>query len=276
MIERDHPQLSIRRQAKMLKVNRNRLEPKRGRISEEDERIMREFDVIHTNLPFYGQRRLRRELRDRTGIRTGRRRARRLMRIMGIEAVGPKPFTSRPSPQNKIYPYLLRNRAVEEPDEVWCADITYVPMPKGYAYLVAIMDWKSRAVLAWELSNTLDASFCVKAFRKAVAVEGRAPGIMNTDQGCQFTGGGWTGVLEEHGVAISMDGRGQWIDNVFIERLWRSLKYEEIYLWSHGTLPEVEAGVARWMDFYNFRRRHQGLDEQTPWEVYREPQRAAA
>ena len=276
MIERDHPQLSIRRQAKLLKVNRNRLEPKRSRISEEDERIMREFDAIHTDLPFYGQRRLRRELRDRTGIRIGRRRTRRLMRIMGIEAVGPKPRTSKPAPQNKIYPYLLRNRAVEEPDEVWCADITYVPMPKGYAYLVAIMDWKSRAVLAWELSNTLDASFCVKAFRKAVAFAGRAPEIMNTDQGCQFTGADWIGVLEEHGVNVSMDGRGRWMDNVFIERLWRSLKYEEIYLWSHATLPEVEAGVARWMDFYNFRRRHQGLDEQTPWEVYRQPQRAAA
>jgi putative transposase len=276
MIECDHPQLSIRRQAELLDVNRNRLEPKRGRISEEDEAIMREFDAIHMDLPFYGQRRLRRELRDRTGIRIGRRRARRLMRVMGMEAVGPKPFTSKPSPHNKIYPYLLRNRTVEEPDEVWCADITYIPMPKGYAYLVAIMDWKSRAVLAWELSNTLDASFCVKAFHKAVALAGRAPGIMNTDQGCQFTGTAWIGAMEAHGVAVSMDGRGQWVDNVFIERLWRSLKYEEIYLWSHGTLPEVEAGVARWMDFYNFRRRHQGLDEQIPWEVYRQPQRAAA
>jgi putative transposase len=276
MIERDHPQLSIRRQAALLEVNRNRLEPKRGRVSAADERIMHELDAIHTDLPFFGQRRLRRELRDRTGERVGRSRMRRLMCIMGMEAVGPKPKTSKPAPQNKVYPYLLRNRVVHEPDEVWCADITYVPMPKGFAYLVAIMDWKSRAVLAWELSNTLDAAFCVRALRKAVDVADRAPGIMNTDQGCQFTGGEWIGALEEHGVAVSMDGRGRWMDNVFIERLWRSLKYEEVYLWSHGTLPELEAGISRWMDFYNHRRRHQGLDEHTPWEVYREPQRAAA
>ncbi len=144
----------------------------------------------------------------------GRRRLRRLMCIMGMEAVGPKPRTSQPAPQNKVYPYLLRNREVRAPDEVWCADITYIPMPKGFAYLVAIMDWSSRAVLAWELSNTLDASFCVKAFCKAVTMAGRAPGIMNTDQGCQFTGEAWTGALQEHGVAVSMDGRGRWMDNV--------------------------------------------------------------
>jgi len=276
MIERDHPQLSIRRQAELLEVNRNRLEPRRCRVSGEDERIMRDLDAIHTELPFYGQRRLRRELRDRTGERVGRSRLRRLMRVMGMEAVGPKPRTSKPAPQNKVYPYLLRNRVVREPDEVWCADITYIPMPKGFSYLVAIMDWNSRAVLAWELSNTLDAAFCVRAFRRAVAATGRAPGIMNTDQGCQFTGEAWIRALEGHGVAVSMDGRGRWMDNVFIERLWRSLKYEEVYLWSHGTLPELEAGIARWMDFYNHRRRHQGLDEHTPWEVYRKPQRAAA
>jgi len=276
MIERRHPKLSIRRQAGLLGVNRNRLAPKPARVGPEDEAVMRELDAIHMKRPFYGQRRLRGALRDKAGLRVGRRRIRRLMRVMGIAAVGPKPRTSRPAPQHKVYPYLLRNRSVEAPDEVWCADITYIPMPKGFVYLVAIMDWNSRAVLAWEVSSTLESAFCVRAFRKAVARAGRAPQIMNTDQGCQFTGDDWTGEMKEHGVAISMDGRGRWMDNVFIERLWRSLKYEEVYLWSHGTQNELEGGVARWMDFYNFERRHQALDDKTPWEVYRKPARAAA
>jgi putative transposase len=267
MMERAHSQLSLRQQAQLLAVNRNRLEP-RPRITGEDRRIMRDLDELHTRWPAYGQRKLQFEL-GRRGWRVGRKRVRRLMRLMGLEAIAPKPRTSQPSPDHKKYPYLLRDLPVTRPDQVWCADITYLPIHGGFAYLVAIMDWHSRAVLAWRLSNTLDAGFCVAAYQEAVQIAGRAPDIMNTDQGVQFTGRQWIAVVEGSGAQVSMDGRGRWLDNVFIERLWRSLKCEDIYLRDYGDLVALETGVRRWLNDYNHERIHQGLAYARPWDVYR-------
>jgi len=267
MIDHGHPQLSIRKQCELLQVNRNRLAPREPKRTAADIEIMRLIDVIHTGHPFLGARKIRLDLRD-LGWRVGRRRVRRLMRLMGIEALVPQPYTSKASPENPVYPYLLRDRAVTRADEVWCADITYVPMEKGHAYLVAIMDWHTRAVLAWELSNTMDTAFCLRALRRALAETGRIPEIFNTDQGSQFTSREWVGELERHGVKVSMDGRGRWMDNVFIERLWRSLKYEKLRLWSYRDLPELEAHIDSWMGYYNRRRKHQALDYATPWSLY--------
>ncbi len=268
MIEKHHPKLSVRKQCKLLDVNRNRLEPRPPRKVAGDEAIKKEIDRIYTEFPFYGARKIVRELRG-VGIRIGRKRCRRLMKAMGIEALVPKPSTSVPDKQHKKYPYLLRESAVSAPDEVWAADITYVPMYEGHVYLVAIMDWHTRAVLSWRVSTTMDAGFCLDAYREAVRVAGRAPDIMNTDQGSQFTGEDWIRVVEASGARISMDGKGRWMDNVFIERLWRSLKYEELRLWSYGTVAEVAARIGKWMDFYNHRRKHQALDYEVPWSRYR-------
>lgn len=268
MIEKKHPKLSIRSQCKLLNVNRNRLDPRKPKVSEDDEEIMRCLDEIHTFHPFLGARKLRLELRDK-GWFIGRKRVRRLMRVMGIEALVPGPMTSKPCKEHKIYPYLLRKRVIKEVDEVWCADITYIPLERGHAYLVAVMDWHSRAVLSWELSNTMDSSFCVRALRKALETTGRKPQIFNTDQGSQFTGEDWISVLEEHDIQISMDGKGRWVDNVFIERLWRSLKYEKIRLWSYSGIRELRTHITEWMDFYNHKRKHQGLDYVTPWSLYK-------
>lgn len=268
MIEKDHPQLSVRRQAELLEVNRNRLEPP-ARISAEDLLFSRILDEVHMDSPTYGTRRLRVEL-GRRGYHVGRGRLRRLMRRMGIEAIFPKPRTSLADRQHTKYPYLLKDLRVERPDQVWCADITYIPMRRGYAYLVAIMDWHTRAVLAWKLSNTLDAAFCLEAFEEAVRSSGRAPEIFNTDQGSQFTSREWVEALKAHeGLRISMDGKGRWVDNVFIERLWWSLKHEDIYLRAYRDLAELEEGVSRWMNHYNHRRPHQSLEYQTPWACYR-------
>lgn len=267
MIDKDHKKLSVRRQCELLQVNRNRLESPTPRITTEDELIMRCLDEIHTEIPFYGARKLLRELRDH-GWFISRKRVVRLMRIMGIAALVPQPSTSKPAKDHTIYPYLLRNREITEVDEVWCADITYIPMERGHAYLVAIMDWHSRAVLAWELSNTMDSAFCVRALKEAMSRTGRKPKIFNTDQGSQFTGRDWIGTLKANGIEISMDGKGRWMDNVFIERLWRSLKYEKIRLWSYDTVGELRSHVADWMDFYNHRRKHQALDYATPWSIY--------
>lgn len=272
MIEKNHPELWVRNQCKLLNVNRNRLGARRSKISEDDEKIMRCLDEIHTFHPFLGARKLRLELRDK-GWFIGRKRVRRLMRVMGIEALVPGPMTSKPCKKNKIYPYLLRKRVIKEVDEVWCADITYIPLERGHAYLVAIMDWHSRAVLSWELSNTMDSSFCVRALKNALEITGRKPQIFNTDQGSQFTGDDWISVLKEHDIQISMDGKGRWVDNVFIERLWRSLKYEKIRLWSYSGIRELRTHISDWMEFYNHKRKHQGLDYATPWSVY-EPQKS--
>lgn len=267
MMERDHSQLSLRRQAHLLAVNRNRLES-RPRITGEDRRLLRDLDELHTRWPVYGQRKLQFEL-GRRGWRIGRKRVRRLMRLLGLEAIAPKPRTSQPSAEHKKYPYLLRDLPVTRPDQVWCADITYIPIQGGFAYLVAIMDWHSRAVLAWRISNTLEAGFCVAAYQEALKIAGGPPEIMNTDQGVQFTGREWISAVEGSGAQVSMDGKGRWLDNVFIERLWRSLKCEDIYLRDYGDLVELERGVNRWFGDYNHHRIHQHLDYARPWEVYR-------
>jgi putative transposase len=268
MIEEHHSQLSVRKQCELLAINRNRLSPRKPKRVEGDESIMKEIDRIYTECPFYGARKIVLELRD-AGIRIDRKRCRRLMRTMGIEALVPKPTTSVPDKQHRKYPYLLRENAVSKPDEVWAADITYVPMYEGHVYLVAIMDWRTRAVLSWRVSTTMDTRFCVEAYQEALRVAGRAPGIMNTDQGSQFTSEPWIEAVEASGARVSMDGKGRWMDNVFIERLWRSLKYEELRLWSYGTVAEVTARIAKWMAYYNHRRKHQALDYQIPWSRYR-------
>lgn len=275
MIENQHPKLSIRKQAKMLGVNRNRLKPSRPKTTKEDLEIIKVLDALHMELPFYGQRKLRLELLD-LGYKIGRKRVRRLMIIMGIEALVPQPCTSKPNKENHIYPYLLRNRKITEVDEVWCADITYIPMEKGHAYLVAIMDWHSRAVLSWEVSNTMDTGFCVRALKAAMTSTGRKPRIFNTDQGSQFSSREWTGELKKNGIQISMDGKGRWMDNVFIERLWRSIKYEKLRLWSYDTIGELRGLVTDWMEFYNHRSKHQALDYATPWSLYSPPKQMAA
>ena len=203
------------------------------------------------------------------GVQVNRKRAQRLMRLMGIAALGPKPRTTKPAPGHKIYPYLLRDMTIERANHVWAADITYIPIGRGFLYLVAIMDWASRVVLSWRLSNTMDGSFCVSALEEALARFGK-PEIFNTDQGSQFTAAAFTGTLAAAGVRISMDGRGRWMDNVFIERLWRSLKYEDIYLKGYADGREAKAGIASWITFYNGRRPHQALGNRTPMAVWRE------
>ena len=270
MIETEHPKLSVRKQCELLEVNRNRLNKGKTKVSEEDTQIMKALDVIYTKWPFLGQRKLQRELCDQ-GWNIGRKRVRRLMKVMGIEALVPKPSLSQPNKKNKIYPYLLRDLKITEADQVWCADITYLPMEQGHAYLVAIMDWKTRAVLAWEVSNTMDSSFCVRTLRRAMSVTGRKPTIFNTDQGSQFTGQDWITELQAHDIKVSMDGKGRWMDNVFIERLWRSLKYERIRLYSYETLGELREHVKAWMDYYNHERKHQHLGYETPWNHYNPP-----
>ena len=267
MIERAHKKLSVRKQCDLLDVNRNRLKPRAPKRTASDLAVMAAMDVLHTEFPFLGARKLVLELRD-LGHRVSRKRVRRLMQLMGISALVPQPNTSKPSPENKIYPYLLRDLEITQADQVWCADITYIPMAKGHAYLVAIMDWHTRAVLAWELSNTMDIAFCLRALRKAMARTGRAPEIFNTDQGSQFTSKEWVGELESAGVRVSMDGRGRWMDNVFIERLWRSLKYEKLRLWSYRDIPELENHIDNWIGYYNHRRKHQHLDYAKPWDLY--------
>jgi putative transposase len=270
MIDPQHPQLSVRKQCELVGVNRNRLAPREKSPTSEDHEIMKILDVLYMKWPFLGARKLRLEL-TAYGWKIGRKRVRRLMRIMGIEALVPKPSLSIPDKKHKIYPYLLRHLEIAQADQVWCADITYLPMEKGHAYLVAIMDWKTRAVLAWEVSNTMDSTFCVKALRGAMRATGRKPAIFNTDQGSQFTGQDWIIELEKNNIRISMDGKGRWMDNVFIERLWRSLKYEQIRLHSYDTVRELKSHVAEWMHYYNHHRKHQHLDYQTPWSLYEAP-----
>jgi putative transposase len=229
---------------------------------------MRQIDELFTTWPFLGSRRLIALLRTE-GHSVNRKRVQRLMRKMGTAALGPRPRTTKPGPGHKIFPSLLRGVAIERPNQVWCADITYIPLGRGFLYLVAIMDWASRVVLAWRLSNTMDVSFCVSALEEALARFGR-PEIFNTDQGSQFASAAFTGVLMAAGVRISVDGRGRWMDNVFIERPWRSLKHEDIYLKGYADGREAHAGIASWFAFYNTRRPHQGLDNRTPVAVWRE------
>jgi putative transposase len=256
----------MRRQCEILGVNRSTLYYKSVRPDPEELKLMRRIDELHLEFPFYGSRRIAQELRAR-GLVANRKRVQRLMRIMGIEGIAPKPNTSRPAPEHPVYPYLLRGLSISRPNQVWAADITYIPLARGFAYLVAIMDWYSRRVLSWKLSNTLDGSFCVEALQEALSRFGQ-PEIFNSDQGSQFTADAFTGELLARGVKISMDGRGRCIDNVFVERLWRSLKYEEVYLNDYDDLVEARAGIGRYLRFYNNRRRHQKLGYQTPASFY--------
>lgn len=235
------------------------------RVNPEDLALMRLIDEIYTEHPFYGARRIRHLLQER-GHHVGRHRVRRLMRLMGLEALYPKPNLSKPHPDHVIHPYLLRKVAIERPNQVWSADITYIRINHGWVYLTAVMDWHSRYVLSWELSTTLDRGFCVAALK--TALQQGTPEIFNTDQGSQFTAENFTGVLKERAIQISMDGRGRALDNVFTERLWRSLKYEEVYLHEYGSVAEARQAIARYFEFYNRRRPHQALGYRTPESVY--------
>jgi putative transposase len=267
MLDRTHAGLSIRRQCRLLGLARSNIYRPAPGAGTDELLIMRRLDELFLAWPFFGSRRMTAMLRSE-GHRINRKRVRRLMRLMGLAALGPRPQTSKPAPGHKIYPYLLRGLVIERANQVWAADITYVPIGHGFLYLVAIMDWASRAVLAWRLSNTLDADFCVRALEEALARFG-TPEIFNTDQGSQFTSTAFISVLQRTGVRISMDGRGRWLDNVFIERLWRSLKYEEAYLKSYADGREARAGIAAWIAFYNATRPHQALDGRAPMTVWR-------
>jgi putative transposase len=234
--------------------------------SERDLKLMRRIDELHLELPFAGARMLR-DLMNREGIKVGRKHVATLMRRMGIEAIYRRRNTSKPHPEHTVFPYLLRNLSIDRPNQVWAADVTYIPMARGFLYLVAIIDWMSRKVLTWKLSNTLSADFCVEALEEAIGRFG-VPEIFNTDQGSQFTSMAFISVLKAHGIRISMDGKGRWRDNVFVERLWKSIKYEEVYLHAYATVSEAKSGIARYIRFFNTRRPHKALDRQTPDDVY--------
>ena len=267
-LDRAHRRLSIRRQCEIVGVARSGVYRKPRPANDNDLEAMRRIDALFTARPFFGARRIARTLTEE-GFPIDRKRVRRLMRRMGIEALGPKPRTTKPAPGHKIYPYLLRGLTIERPNQVWAADITYIPIGRGFLYLVAVIDWASRAVLSWRLSNTMDASFCVAALEEALARCGK-PEIFNTDQGSQFTSAAFTGVLIEAGVRVSMDGRGRWMDNVFIERVWRSLKYEDVYLKGYADGREAKAGIGEYFAFYNEQRLHQALGYRAPMAVWRE------
>jgi putative transposase len=275
MIDRQHD-LSITKQAEALGISRSSVYYLPRPVPAAELAVMRRMDELHLEFPFAGSRMLR-DLLNQDGIKIGRRRVTTLMKRMGIEAIYRKPNTSKPAPGHKIYPYLLRGMVVDTPDKVWAMDITYVPMACGFVYLAAVVDWFSRRVLSWRLSITMEAGFCIEALEEAIARHGR-PEIFNTDQGAQFTGHDFTGVLNKAGIAISMDGKGAWRDNVFVERLWRSVKDEEVYLRAYDTVAEARASIGRYLSFYNTRRPHSSLDRQTPDQAYftRLPQIAAA
>jgi putative transposase len=259
-------ELSVKRQAELLDVSRASVYYRPRPVSARDLRLMRGIDELHLEAPFYGARKIAAQL-NREGHEVGRRHVRTLMRQMGIEALYRKPRTSIPARGATIYPYLLENLLIEQPNQVWSTDLTYLPMAHGFMYLMAILDVASRKVLAWRLSNTLTVHFCVEALEEAMRKYGR-PEIFNTDQGSQFTSEDWIAPLKAAGVAISMDGKGRWIDNVFIERLWRSVKYEEVYLRAYANGTEARASLQIYFRFYNERRLHENLNYATPDEVY--------
>ena len=266
-VERSGAELSVRRQCALLNVARSGVYRPRPEASADDLALMRRIDELYLEKPFYGSRRMTFDLNEE-GRGVNRKRVQRLMRLMGLEGLVPRPGTSKAAPGNKIYPYLLRGVSIIEPNHVWASDITYIPMASGFLYLVAIIDWASRAVLAWRLSNTMDSAFCVEALEEALQRYGK-PRIFNTDQGAQFTSAAFTGKLEAAGIAISMDGRGRFMDNIFIERLWRSIKYEEVHLKAYADGREARTGIGRWIDFYNHRRPHQAMSNQQPMNVWR-------
>jgi putative transposase len=275
MIDRGH-ELPMTRQAKLLKLSRSSVYYRPRPVSPADLAIMRRIDELHLEYPFAGSRMLRDLLRGE-GIQTGRQRVGRMMKRMGIEALYRRPNTSKPALGHRIYPYLLRGLAVTRVNQVWAMDITYIPMARGFVYLAAVVDWFSRRVLSWRVSITMEVEFCLEAVAEALARHGR-PEIFNTDQGSQFTSQDFTGLLLGNAIAISMDGRGAWRDNVFVERLWRSVKYEEVYLRAYDGVGEARAALGRYLDFYNRKRPHSSLDARTPDHAYFEhlPQVAAA
>src|SRR5476651_1320784 len=268
LVDHDDPALPVVAQCRLLKVARSTLYYQPVAVSADDLTVMRRMDELYLAHPFYGSRRMAAVLR-REGWTVNRKRVRRLMRLMGLWAIYQKPNTSRQHSEHKVYPYLLRGLTIDRPNQVWCADITYIPMAKGFVYLVAVMDWFSRRVLAWRVSLTMDTAFCVEALQEAMDRHGQ-PEIFNTDQGVQFTSAGFLGELETRGVRISMDGKGRYLDNIFIERLWRSLKYEEVYIKAYGSVAAARLGLGLWLRFYNEERPHQALDYRTPHEVFAE------
>jgi putative transposase len=265
MVDRDHPELSVVRQCALLDLSRSSVYYRPTEVAASDLELMALMDRQYLLTPFYGSRRMAAWLRAQ-GYPVNRKRVQRLMRVMGIEAIYQRPNTSRPSPEHRVYPYLLRGLAISGVNQVWAADITYIPMARGFLYLVAIMDWYSRYVLAWRVSNTLDVDFCVEALEEALSKG--TPEIFNTDQGSQFTSDAFTGVLLQQGIRISMDGKGRCMDNIFVERLWRSVKYEEVYLKAYPNGSEAKAGIGAYLRLYNQERPHQALDYQTPRQVF--------
>jgi putative transposase len=266
LVEVDHPELSVRRQCELLGLNRSTLYHKPMGETAENLRLMRLIDEQYTACPFYGSRKMTAWL-DQRGEEVNRKRVQRLMRKMGLEAIYPKPRLSTAGRGHKVYPYLLRGVKIERPNQVWSTDITYVPMREGFMYLAAVIDWYSRYVIGWRLSNTLDGSFCLEMLEDAL--RSGKPEVFNTDQGVQFTAEAFTGRLEAAGVAVSMDGRGRALDNVFVERLWRTVKYEDIYIQGYESVPELQRGLERYFGFYNEERLHQSLEYQSPGAVYR-------
>ena len=268
MIARAHD-LPITKQAKVLNISRGSVYYLPRPMPEADLAIMRRLDRLHLEYPFAGARMLK-GLLAAEGSKIGRRHVKTLMRRMGIEALYRRPRTTKPEPGHKIYPYLLRGKEIKRPNQVWAMDITYIPMARGSVYLAVVLDWASRRVLSWRVSITMEAAFCVETLQDALVEHGK-PEIFNTDQGSQFTGAAFTGVLADNGIAISMDGKGAWRDNVFVERLWRSVKYEEVYLRAYQSVGEARTSIGRYLDFYNQRRPHSSLDGTTPDRAYFEP-----
>jgi putative transposase len=272
MIDREHD-LPVTRQAETLCVSRSSVYYLPRAVPEADLAIMRRLDRLHLEFPFAGSRMLR-GLLAAEGSKIGRRHVKTLMRRMGIEALYRRPRTTKPEPGHKIYPYLLRGKEITHPNQVWAMDITYIPMARGFVYLAVVLDWFSRRVLSWGVSITMEAAFCVETLQDALVKHGK-PEIFNTDQGSQFTGAAFTGVLVDHGIAISMDGKGAWRDNVFVERLWRSVKYEEVYLRAYDSVGDARGSIGRYLNFYNARRPHSSLDGSTPDQAYFAPPPAA-
>jgi len=265
MIDRNHP-LPISQQAKVVGISRGSVYYLPRPVSDYDQELMRRIDHLHLDLPFAGSRMLR-DLLKQEGFHVGRKHVATLMKRMGIEALYRKPRTTKPGAGHKIYPYLLRNLTIDRPNQVWAMDITYIPMARGFVYLAVVLDWYTRRVLSWKVSITMDVHFCLEAVEEAIMRYG-TPEIMNTDQGSQFTSQAFTGLLKEQDIKISMDGKGSWRDNVFIERLWRSVKYEDIYLRAYDSASAVRSGLNRYFNFYNSRRPHSSLDGKTPDQVY--------
>ena len=269
MIDRGHKQLSLVRQCTLLNISRASVYYRPVSTRAEDLELMARMDRQYLKTPFYGSRRMKAWLLAE-GYLVSRSKVRRLMRLMGLEAIYRRPNTSKPAPGHRVYPYLLKGADVNRVDQVWAADITYIPMAQGFLYLVAIMDWHSRHVLAWKLSNTMDTDFCVTALEAALG-KGR-PEVFNTDQGAQFTSDAFTQTLQERGIRVSMDGKGRYLDNIFVEQLWRSIKYEEVYLKAYQTVAEARVGINAYLEFYNRRRPHQSLGYRTPAQVYQKGQ----